>query len=456
MAGFIVSVSKNNNIEELIRNGMYASNLPKEFDSAKSKMIAYSTLADYFSIKNGDNIYFLKERKIYGVGKIIGLNNMMFFENYPNSSCLDSFDEHVKTLDENNDSNARWICFFEPELKFFKNGVDMDDVLQYKPASFRMLRAFQDRSFIKIDDEENAALKEFIYLRNRNNDLFYDYNYKKRDRLLKEELHNYFLSNQKLLKNNKLVDGRLSLEMLLEAMLIKHINEYGIFNENWDYISHQVIASPFKPLSYIDKMDIFAYRFLEYPHENKPIEKYLVLELKKDKADINTIQQTMRYVDWICKEYASGDYSLVKAGVIAFEYGNLDSLQDTISRTFISSTHPIVTQKWNDLTCLTYKVSPSYELKLKEFKYFNKEKYLKDEFDRLGIIYETSAFTRNKTTMKSIIHNKEKKFAVINSIEKDTIDILKSINWTVCIIDGNDNQETIRLKINALLEIKQK
>ena len=133
-------------------------------------------------IKNGDNISFLKDRKIYGVGKIIGLNNMMFFENYPNSSCLDSFDEHVKTLDENNDSNARWICFFEPELKFFKNGVDMDDVLQYKPASFRMLRAFQDRSFIKIDDEENAALKEFIYLRNRNNDLFYDYNYKKRDR----------------------------------------------------------------------------------------------------------------------------------------------------------------------------------------------------------------------------------------------------------------------------------
>ena len=34
-------------------------------------MIVYSTLADYFSIKNGDNIYFLKERKIYDVDKII-------------------------------------------------------------------------------------------------------------------------------------------------------------------------------------------------------------------------------------------------------------------------------------------------------------------------------------------------------------------------------------------------
>ena len=55
--------------------------------------------------------------------------------------------------------------------------------------------------------------------------------------------------------------------------------------------------------------------------------------------------------------------------------------------------------------------------------------------------------------MKSIIHNKDKKFAFINSIEKDTIDILKSINLTVCIIDEDDNQETIQSKINALLEI---
>lgn len=455
MAGFIVSVSKATNLENLIRNGTYASNLPKELDSAKSKMIAYSTLADYFSIKCGDNIYFLKERKIYGVGKIVEINNMRVFENYLNSSCFNNIDNTVKTLDGNDDSNARWLCFFEPELRFFKNGVDMDDVLRYKPSSFRMLRAFQDRTFIKIDDEENSALKEFIYLQNRNNNLIYDYNYEKLDSFLRRELYNYLPNNRKLLENNRLKDGRLSLEMLLEAVLIKYINEHGIFNENWDYVSHQVIASPFKPLSYIDKMDIFAYRFLEYPHENKPIEKYLVLELKKDKADINTIQQTMRYVDWICNEYASGDYSLVTAGVIAFEYGNLDSLQDAISRTFISSTHPIVTKKWNDLTCLTYRVLESCELELKEYKYFNKEKYIKDEFNRLEISYETSVFTRNKETMKSIIHNKESKFAFVNSAEKNTINILKSINWTVCIIDEDDNQDQIQSKINALLEIKK-
>ena len=454
MAGFIVSVNKNTDLEELIRNGAYASNLPNEFDISKSKIIAYSTLADYFSIRKGDNIYFLKERKIYGVGEIINIKNNMFLENYVNSSDLNNINNQVVTLDGNNKPNARWVCFFKPKINFFKNGVDMDDVLQYKPASFRMLRAFQDRTFIKIDDEENSALKEFIYLRNRNYSLYYEYSCKNQDRLQIEKLDAYFFNNKKLLKNKVLENGRLPLEMLLEAVIIKHIQEYGILNEKWDYVSHQVIASPFKPLSYIDKMDIFAYRFLEYPHESKPIEKYLVLELKKDKADINTIQQTMRYVDWICNEYASGDYSLIKAGVVAYEYGSLDLLQDTISRTFIASTHPIVTRKWNDLTCLTYKVLPSYDLELKEFKYFNKKKYIKDELDRLGITYDTTVFTRKKKVMKTILYNKEQKFAFINSKEIETLDILKLMNWKLCIIDDNDNQDIIQLKINSLLKIK--
>lgn len=57
--------------------------------------------------------------------------------------------------------------------------------------------------------------------------------------------------------------------------------------------------------------------------------------------------------------------------------------------------------------------------------------------------------------MKSIIHNKESKFAFVNSAEKNTINILKSINWTVCIIDEDDNPDQIQSKINALLEIKK-
>lgn len=106
MAGFIVLVSKIIDLKKLIKNGIYASNLPNEFDIAESKIIAYSTLADYFSIRKGDNIYFLKECKICGVGEIVEINNTMFFENYINSSGLNNTNNQVKTLDENNNKNA--------------------------------------------------------------------------------------------------------------------------------------------------------------------------------------------------------------------------------------------------------------------------------------------------------------------------------------------------------------
>lgn len=44
--------------------------------------------------------------------------------------------------------------------------------------------------------------------------------------------------------------------MLLEAWMIDSISKNGFEGEKYDYVTHQVIASPFKPLAYIDKMDI--------------------------------------------------------------------------------------------------------------------------------------------------------------------------------------------------------
>lgn len=42
----------------------------------------------------------------------------------------------------------------------------MDDVLSSDPDAFKMLRVFHQRSFIKLDDVENRALKSFIIQRN--------------------------------------------------------------------------------------------------------------------------------------------------------------------------------------------------------------------------------------------------------------------------------------------------
>ncbi|MGG3736826.1 hypothetical protein [Aeribacillus pallidus] len=87
-------------------------------------------------------------------------------------------------------------------------------------------------------------------------------------------------------------------EMALEAGLLfqianKEEETLKVFGD-WDYLSHQVIAAPFK-IDYMDKMDIFGYRFI--PGFQPTISRYLVVELKKDSATKNDVDQTLKYVE---------------------------------------------------------------------------------------------------------------------------------------------------------------
>lgn len=132
-----------------------------------------------------------------------------------------------------------------------------------------------------------------------------------------KELEKYFINPTDMLQTCS-SGTRVKHEMALEAAVVfdlchNRIHELGI----WDYVSHQVIASPFKPIDYMDKIDVLAMRYL--PNSKIPC-KYLVAELKKDVADNATIDQVIKYVDWVCSEYAYGDYEAIQACIIAAEY----------------------------------------------------------------------------------------------------------------------------------------
>lgn len=156
---------------------------------------------------------------LYGVGRLVLLGSECKYKNYLEATSLvtkENIEKEDYALIGNNPC-ARWICFFIPDNVFFEKGVDMDDVLLYKPVAFKMLRAFQDRSFIKIDDEENRALKEYIYLKNRDNlKSIIKYDSKEHKRIEKCDLNKY-----KLLPAEALVEyynrdtGEAGLEMLL-------------------------------------------------------------------------------------------------------------------------------------------------------------------------------------------------------------------------------------------------
>lgn len=84
--------------------------------------------------------------------------------------------------------------------------------------------------------------------------------------------------------------------MLLEVGLLYQLSTHDTETEavfgKWDYLSHQVAASPMKPVQWVDRIDVFALRYII---GNAPIvECYGIVELKKDTVTGDDIQQVMK------------------------------------------------------------------------------------------------------------------------------------------------------------------
>lgn len=449
MAGYIFTIASDQGIEGVeaaVRDGFYASTMPNEkLKSSQARNIAVSVLADYLSMRAGDNVYFLSKRKIYGVGVLLDIDGYCKYKNYINANDLNPkahYSEDDEPLIRSLSPACRWICLFEPEVQFFDIGVDMDEVLMYRPQAFRVLRSLQNRTFIKIDDEENQALKECIYLKNKNNTGVIGFSKEFHDELRTKDLSKYIIDSDIFAKNLN-DDNSFKLEMMLEAALIKQINEVGFEGEFYDYVTHQVIASPFKPLAYIDKMDIFAYRFLEkFPGSKKPIEKYLVVELKKDKAKKDMVLQLMRYVDWISNEYASGDYSKIKAVGIAKSYN--PDVQSTVKsecvRSFLCETHPNKTAKWNDITFYEYSVDENGQIDLKEAQLDKHSSVLIKYMEELGIEVKKTAITVEGKKLNPIF--KINDIVVFDDIDNYTRKKLEDKKWDVITIEKPRSTES--------------
>ena len=229
--------------------------------------------------------------------------------------------------------------------------------MTYKPNTFKMLRAFWKVSFIKLSDEENASLKEIFLLRRQRETATQAGIFPERNdihnAIASQELERYFITPTDMLQTCTICT-RTKHEMALEAAVVydlchERIHELGV----WDYVSHQVIASPFKPIDYMDKIDVLAMRYL--PNTKIPC-KYLVAELKKDVADNATIDQVLKYVDWVCSEYAYGDYEAIEACIIAAKYPEDIGAyySEVVQRYYTLGSHPVRNKHWSNLKLLRY------------------------------------------------------------------------------------------------------
>lgn len=371
MAGFLFSLDSEDSLVDSINKGIYSTRL-----SAPNNVWRIhheGTFADYCSMQEGDNVYFFIDRKIYGIGTLRNINGDCKFLNYPNANLptVQNYDEIqnqlLLDLGNNESINLRFICTFIPYPVFFRNGIDMDEILSSSPNSFKILRAFWKLSFIKFSGEENQAFKNILLRRNinaihnPNDENTFGTNFQVFHEIIREKTLNnnrYKLSVAPFLNTIANENGSLKHEMAIEAAIIfqltiKHQQTINVFG-NWDYLTHQVVASPFKPVDYMDKMDVFGYRYIE--NQKPTICNYLVIEIKKGKVDSQDILQLMKYVDWIKNEYAFGDYSMIKAFLVGSEFTEkaINEFSEIVERKFIYGVRPSVSSVWNDVKLIKY------------------------------------------------------------------------------------------------------
>ncbi len=368
VAGYIMSLDSIESLEKYIFNGIYSTKLSTPSNYWKKHHEA--TFADYATMQPGDNIYFFIKRKIYGIGEIVQVGDDCKFLNYPNANKPFNFTYNdIKNdllWDEGEHSkDQRWICVFKPNPNFFMNGIDMDEALSSNPSKFRSLRAFWKVSFIKLDDDENQALKDVILKNNQhllnNSDKDFIFNSKYQDYHLK--ILNLLKNNNYKFEMNEILSSccdaaKLKHEMAIEAGILfqlsnKEKETTEIFGQ-WDYISHQVIASPFKPVDYMDKMDIFGYSFI--PEYNPTKSKFLVMELKKDNANKEDIDQLLKYVDWVNDDYSHGDYSMIHSFLVAsgFSEDVINYSKEIGIRKYVLGRRPPKSEEWSNLKLVKY------------------------------------------------------------------------------------------------------
>lgn len=383
MAGYLFAFNNKQSLFDCVRSGIY-STLMKE----KRSVVTSSTFADFATMKPGDSVYFFSKREVFGIGEIVSiLPGSAFLDDYVGASSgrnkAQEDDSLMKYIGASNQEVPdgiihRWIIAFKPAPYFFSQGVDMDDLLASNPIDFRSLRVFWKRSFIKFDDEEDLAFKSAILRANlqhlqspkKPGLISCEYSASIAKLRGKPDIFSHKPDFFSYLAKRRNAKGALSSEMDLEAGLLlqlsaKDENAVQAFG-SWDYLSHQVHASPSKAVDYMDKMDVFGYSFIpNYPI----ISRYLVAELKKDKATVQDLYQLMKYVDWVRSEYAGNDYGLIRAFLVAHEFDEkgISAHIEDAERSYLLNRRPPSTKQWRDITFVRYFVEESGAIRFASF-----------------------------------------------------------------------------------------
>lgn len=376
---------------DLCKNGYYSTILPTNVNVKKWSKPKTATFADYYSMREGDYIFFFFNRKIYGVGKLINLDSLhdcKFWAykdaNKPTTSTVSS------ALFEGIKLENRCLCFFEP-VNYFPHAIDMDEALTTYPNAFKSIRVIQGRSFIKMDEEESQALYAVLEKANKILEdspadwappIFDVSKQQLANQKISTNPNDYIFSIESLLTtfpqyNIENSNNGIQEEMAIEAALIDYLNQ-GKSEElgRFDYVAHQVSASPAKPVEYMEWMDVFGYKASQSLLERSipimfAIDQYFVFEIKRDCLKLghqgtretkliqerkSVANQLMKYVDWIANNYANGKYSMVNGVIVAKDFDNqfINYCKEKCIRNYNSGYRNSAPATWDKIKLIKY------------------------------------------------------------------------------------------------------
>ncbi len=330
MAGYIIQINSNDSLRLYVENGVYAVKVERPSGIQWSKDVE-NLYAHFLAMQAGDNIYFVSDNTIFGIGELIEVSGACKFLNFPGAARPEVFSYEAKKpellWDKGEHSiDLRWLFLFRPSPHFFVQGVELAEILAFNCSKFPGLRGLGDQTVMKLDHRRNQIIKDALLRKNedvlRKPDCngFFPARFREFHKVLAQHFegnHDYHLDPAEILSacaKQDALNHETALTMALGYQITQgDLSTVDLFGE-WDSISHQRY-NRFKLSSHREDGFMVGYRFL--PGFRPTISKYLLVKGVTGRAERASIDGVMGLVDSFNDCYVRGDYSLLEAVLVA-------------------------------------------------------------------------------------------------------------------------------------------
>lgn len=293
-------------------------------------------LADLAAVEEGDQVFFFKDRKIYGVGEVVAPdddNDILL--NYPESDKIHppKPEREEAFYQQDRWKRVRFPIAFKKAPDFFSKGIDMDIALNSKYSEyFTYLRFFQTQNFCILSEEEARGLKQLILQNNGHNETFVAKDEKELNETISHNHGSYSINDLIAHEAEKqFEDGEARTEFIVHGALLEALKKNdktalpkSLIDENRKDVYREFPASPPKPADHYNKIDVVSTK--SYSQDSKITTSYDIVELKKGhvtKKDFkNHISQVMKYLEYMSGKYTGGNFDAIQAYYVAHSYGN--------------------------------------------------------------------------------------------------------------------------------------